>query len=190
MYDFYTSYEAIKAAFAHRWFRKYIQDFSGYLVLFERSTQIHGIFFDYLLHGGSHSKVDSMKNTQTLCISFFGVSSPISPSVYLRWKQEEGDQLLGQGCRMLLLTMVIIVIIIVIWRHDNGSEDVGVGIDASSAPISPAIGSAGIMAGTMVPEQPEYLWDSVQLKFLIKGININNANFKVKLILLYLKMEA
>ena len=75
-YNFSTSSEAMEEVFADKWFRKYIQDFSGNLVSFERRNPQYKVLFDQSLLVGSLTKGDMMKNAETRYNLFFKVPGP------------------------------------------------------------------------------------------------------------------
>jgi hypothetical protein len=75
-YDFSTSNEAMEAVFADKWFRKYIQDFSGNLVSFERRNPQYKILFDQSLLNGSLTKGEMMKNAKARYDLFFQAPEP------------------------------------------------------------------------------------------------------------------
>jgi|GEM_PF-6864968 len=78
MYDFSTTYEAMVLVFEDKWFRKYIQDFSGNLVSFNRPKTLYKVSFDRSLLEGSLSKGEMMKNARTRYDSFLHAPAPTS----------------------------------------------------------------------------------------------------------------
>jgi hypothetical protein len=76
LFDFSTTYEAMEAVFTDKWCRKYIQDFSGNLVSFERRRYEYKVLFDQSLLQGSLTKGDLMKNALTRYNSLLHAPAP------------------------------------------------------------------------------------------------------------------